>query len=78
LQNIADLSNIDVVSCTNTLRLVLLDYKQMIKNLVFFSRQMVSTLQEEVIETLSVILLCAAMKLLKRWKLKGTAGQDHG
>ena len=42
------------------------------------SRQMVSTLQEEVIETLSVILLCAAMKLLKRWKLKGTAGQDHG
>ena len=50
----------------------------MIKNLVFFSRQMVSPLQEEVIETLSVILLCAAMKLLKRWTLKGTAGQDHG
>jgi hypothetical protein len=30
-----------------------------------FSRQMVSTMEGEVIATVSIILLCAAMKLLK-------------
>ena len=42
----------------------------MITNLVFFSRQMVSTMEDEVIATVSIILLCAAIKLLKKRKVK--------
>ena len=51
------------------LRLILSDYKQMIQNLLLFSRQMVSTMEDEVIATLSIILLCAAMKLLKKTRI---------
>ena len=36
---------------------------------VFF-RQMLSTMEDEVIATVSIILLCAAMKLLKKRKAK--------
>jgi hypothetical protein len=42
----------------------------MIKNLMLFSCQMVSTMEDEVIATVSIILLCAPMKLLKKKKVK--------
>ena len=44
----------------------------MIKNLVFFflKKKMVSTMEDELIATVSIILLCAAMKLLKKRKVK--------
>jgi len=58
-------------SLVHTLRLILSDYKQVIKNLVFFfSRQMVSTMEDEVIATVSIIFLCAPMKSLKKRKVK--------
>ena len=37
---------------------------------MFFPCQMVSTIEDEVIATVSIILLCAAMKLLKKRKVK--------
>jgi hypothetical protein len=47
----------------------------MITNLVFFFRQMVSTMEDEVTATLSIILL---WNYWKRGKLRETAGQDLG
>ena len=47
----------------------------MVKNLVFLSSQMVSTMEDEVIATVSIILLCAAMKLLKKRKVFFDSGQ---
>ena len=49
----------------------------MIKNLLLFSRQMVSTMEDKVIATLSIILLCAAMKLLKKRKVKRNCCTRH-
>ena len=58
-------------SHVHILRLILSDYKQIYdKKPSVFSRQMVSTMEDEVIATVSIILLCDTIELLKKRKVK--------